>query len=238
MSCVSRRPGLSYLVAAVIGAAIGILVANEVMPANAGSTSNLRVVRIGNADMFYNYDFLPKDDSLQPEPDGTNPRRVDWPMNLLFWHYANTFKIADRFADKYDAHGTEMYGRINDGDGWNWKADIGIKETFCPQRGSTHFRRYTNKRHASSYDRRWGFYVLATSHVDFRECAEGKWAGKSEQAEAEVAQDAREYWGAPAVHEDALNWENRERYRREGAQRNHIWQNSGYASTIKVPRQR
>ncbi len=58
------------------------------------------------------------------------------------------------------------------------------------------------------YNQYWGFYVLGTSHIDHAEHFPGEWYGKSETAEARIADDARNAWEPARVDTDALNFYN------------------------------
>lgn len=89
------------------------------------------------------------------------------------------------------------------------------------------------------YNPTWGFYVLGTSHIDYLECppTEATWFGQSERTEARIAYWASREWGAQNV-EYSSQWLNNveglghvNHVRVEG---NHIWQNNGWATVVKI----
>lgn len=189
--------------------------------ATGATTDKLSLYHIG-PDSFWTYDFTEQTVSSSG---------VDWPVNLLFYKNAHMFKIDDRMPE-YDQSGSEMHNQVDDGDGAKWASDGGKKKTKCPFTGSTpHFRRYRNPDKQSSYNRSFGFYIIATSHIDAHECTRWRWFGKSEKAEEAIAKDARRDFGSDAVQEDRWPLGNEEPYREEG---DHIWQNSGDGTTIRV----
>jgi hypothetical protein len=203
------------LVIAVLLALAGSQAAGE-----AATASRLALLSI-EEDSFRNYDFLSRSVSAS---------NVDWPINLLFWNNAEVDKVKNGLPYAYV--GSTMYARLNDGTGYVWDADGGRKSSPCPILGqATHYRLYADG-DDRLYNLTWGYYALASSHFDTRECGPGKWFGRSEDAEAKIAAAARARWGASRVAEDSISFENAEPYREEG---NHIWLNDGLGTTVSVP---
>jgi hypothetical protein len=188
--------------------------------AGAGSTSHLTILYI-REDAFRNYDFLSQTVS------STN---VDWPVNFLFYNNAEVDKVKD--AMRFSFAGSRMNGRINDGSGFVWDQDGGRKNYLCPIIGDAyHYRLYADG-DDRLYNAAWGYYVIGTSHIDHNECGFGAWFGKSETAEGYIASRARSAFGSSNVAEDWSSFANSEPYREEG---NHIWQNNGLATAVRVP---
>jgi hypothetical protein len=131
--------------------------------------------------------------------------------------------------------GSTMYARLKDRGGTGaWGADGGKKTLLCPVFGQTayHVRLYADG-DGRLYNTSWGYYVLGTAHQDHNECSRiGRWSGHSELAEKFVGGISREIWGNGAPAFDRIQMGNQEPYRRES---NHIWQNNGLATAIRVP---
>ncbi len=190
-----------------------------------GATAqNLHIVS-ASGDQFWNYDFL----STQCCPP---PNNVDWAFDLIFWNNATINKVKNGLENPYDQGGlcaSGMNARLNDGTGWVWDSDSGKKTTCCPVTGSAyHFRVYADS-DDRLYSTLFGYYVLGSTHIDHAECGSGSWFGYSEDAEAYLRQHVPSGW---TVNANSYNLENNEPLRAEG---NHIWQNNGYASKIRVP---
>jgi hypothetical protein len=211
-----RRLGLA------LAALIALVVLVAAQAAGAGSTSKLTILYV-REDAFRNYDFLSQTVS------STN---VDWPVNFLFWNNAEIDKVKSKLGGYYPYSGSKMNGRLNDGSGFVWDQDGGRKSILCPIIGDAyHYRIYADS-DDRMYNISWGYWVFGTSHIDHNECGFGKWFGKSEQAENHIASHARNVFGSSNVAEDWSSFYNYEPYREQG---NHIWQNNGYATAVRVP---
>jgi hypothetical protein len=77
----------------------------------------------------------------------------------------------------------------------------------------------------------WGYYVLATAHIDHAECTNG-WSGRSEVAEHRIAQDANEEFVNGYVNEDCCYFHNPAGYKDYV---HHITENDGYATAVFLP---
>lgn len=208
------------------------------LSAQSATTRHLRPVSFGTTgDAFWNYDFGRETIQCGAIPCKADPRvdkdLVDWPMNLMFWNQAGGQYITTRMADVgYDQSGGDQYAFVKDGASFAWDPDPGRKKTKCPITGSTpHFRMYRNPALESSFDPQWGFYVIASSHFDIRECGRHKRFGDSERAERVIALAAAQVWGSSSIDYEYLNLGNPEPLRREG---NHHWDNTGFATAIRV----
>lgn len=185
--------------------------------AQSASTSKLTLISI-NEDSFRNYDFSSQTVSAS---------NVDWPVTLLFWNNASVNK-----AKIWSWTGSTMYGRMNDGAGYVWDSDKGTKDSPCPIYGDAHhYRVYAPPTTDRLYNTRWGYYVLATSHIDHNECGFGSYSGYSDRTEDIVANHFQNM-GYAVVHNFA-SFSNYEPYRVESG--DHVWSNDGYASSVRLP---
>ena len=186
-------------------------------PLRAATASSFAVVNL-NEDAFMNYDFL----SGNPAPNN-----VDWTIDMIFWNNASVSRVKEIYWRS--ALGNSMWFLGTD-DGYNWfySTDSGTRDGIC---NDTHMRLYgpNNNRF---YTTAWGYYVIATSHLDVNECI--PWDQKfgwSENAEGILAAFARDQRQLPVI-EDWLWFGNPEPYHPEG---NHYWHNDGWASAVYVP---
>ena len=137
-------------------------------------------------------------------------------------HILDGFMIAESLG--------RIKGKVNDGNGWVWDEDGGKKTAPCPVFGeSPHTRLY-----ADGDDRMfnvdWGYYVLATTHKDVRECGRNTQFGWSEDAVNWVSGKLRAK--GIGVTEDWSDFRNAERDRWE---KNHFWRNNGRATWVHIP---
>ena len=196
------------------------LLVSSAIPAAAWTASNLNVLSI-REDYFYNYDFN--------TTDSTSYTNTDFPVTMLFWNNAEIDKVkAVYISSRWELIGNNQFARLNDGSGWEWDNDRGVK-TYGLH--NCHMRLYAPGSTDTMYNVDWGYYILGTTHYDYFEFA-GGWSGYSEDAEAEACQTARngQGWG---VVEDWSTFYNYEAYRVEGG--SHIWDNNGLVSAVYVP---
>jgi hypothetical protein len=203
-----------------------VIVGNEAVGGATARRGNLRVLK-QREDSFRNYDF----DSRR-----VSRNNVDWPVNFLFWNNAEIDKVKHAFRVVFPHRGSTKYGRLDDGPGPEWDEDGGVKTIRCSNpaqgRDSYHFRLYARPNYDRMYNRVWGFYDFATSHIDHNECWFGRWHGHTERAEGRISLWARDIYGPSRVDANRRSFGNREPYRREG---NHIWSNNGLATYVRVP---
>lgn len=192
------------------------------------ATTTKSIILAVDEDEFMNYDYLSKSAS------GSN---VDWPVTVLFIGNASIDRAKSRMEDwstqfEYGSN-QSMYLPIKDvfTNPMTWDQDNGKKTPICPGPGisSPHFRAYAVGANHRMYNAYWGYWVLATTHRDYNECATGKRHAQSEQTEDLLINEVDEN---TTVQRDIYNFANYERLRDEG---NHRWENNGYASTVKIP---
>jgi hypothetical protein len=149
---------------------------------------------------------------------------------MLFYKNAWINKVKNIYP--FWLPGGAKYARLNDGSGWIWDTDCGIKGTFLSSDLNAyvwiHMRVYAPNPPDYMYNAGWRKYVLGTTHFD--QFPFEDWSGYSEWAEEGLASLARST--GLFVVEDCLNFYNYELYRNEN---NHIWLNNGYTTVVKVP---
>lgn len=185
---------------------------------------------------FLNYDFTEEDHSRH---------KVDWPVDLVFWNLSSVARIRRVLQYDFPAEGDAMYGYVNNAHGWRWNSNKGLKTHWLEPFGDAyHFRIYSPPRFAPHSDDRqparermfnyrWGFYNIATAHIDHDEGFFGQWSGNSEKAEKTIAR----VWGLRtagngSVARDWIPMDNFEEPHTEG---DHHWRNNGMASKLRVP---
>jgi|Deesub1362B_J571_1020462.scaffolds.fasta_scaffold02069_4 hypothetical protein len=184
------------------------------------TTSNLQIY-YQNSDRFYNYDFT------SPSVSSDN---VDFTVNLVFWNNAEVDKVKILFYG-YDV-ANSMYMILKDEPLWVWDSDRGSAGCVTGNKRK-HMRLYADS-DDRMYDIDWGYYVIATSHYDYP-CVFHEWSGYSEQAEEEIAQDARDNGVSDMVEEDKKYMYNYEPARNEtSGGETHVWYNNGWATFIKI----
>jgi hypothetical protein len=175
-------------------------------------------------DAFLNYDFQSEDHASD---------NVDWAVSLIFWNNSSIDSIKEDLHFWFPSSGDPMHAYLNNGAGWNWDTDSGIKEHYCTVVGdNVHFRIYGPPAD-HLYNRRWGFYNIATDHIDHNECNYiDKWSGESEKAEGIIARVFGEYMGEQTVKRDWAYLENLQLPEQEG---DHHWENDGFATKLRMP---
>jgi hypothetical protein len=213
-----------HCAALLIGLAVAVLTAVGVDTSNAATAApgRLGVVHIGD-DSFRNYDFKSK---------RVARNNVDWAVDFVFYNNAEIDRVKNAMDGFLPHTGSTMYGRLNDGAASVWDEDKGLKDKKCPIKGDAHhIRYYAPPERDRMYNRKWGYYIIGTAHIDHNECGLGRWYGRSEQAEATIELMARDVFGPSKVKRNHRYFFNYEPFRREG---NHIWLNDGWATFVKV----
>ena len=177
-------------------------------------------------DQFYNYDFTSRTVSTTG---------VDWPVTIIFTGNASVSKIKSAFRSRgwSNPFVNTMYGYENDGLGFVFAADGGVK-TFATK--SPHMRLYAPG--GRLYNSTWGYYVIATTHYDNAELSKPpkQWFGMSEDAATAAVQTAVKAWGSTSVTLNAVPLANTQYGEAVGAGgERHIWQCDGMATLIRVP---
>jgi hypothetical protein len=86
------------------------------------------------------------------------------------------------------------------------------------------------------FDPRWGYYVVASTHYDHGEATcpdKTKWFGYSERAEFRLLDAANQY--NLSYRQDVIQTHNKEGLHRDTKDKEHIWENDGKASAIRIP---
>jgi hypothetical protein len=215
---------------------VTIMLVVTASPALAGNPTTTQLNQVGLAgDVWYNYDFT---DQI------ANFDRVDWPVMAIFYNNADVTKIKNGYAQWYPKTSNSIkYAAMNDGNGFGYDSDRGVKLTACPPGGwFEHMRIYSHGDEV--YDRMfnisYGFWVMGTSHFDLNDGCDGSEFGWSEIADSWFAQRARERWGANNVFEDCcamfnVEQQNPRRVELDENNRNHIWDSDGNATYVFIP---
>lgn len=127
-----------------------------------------------------------------------------------------------------------MWFLTNDGNGWTWDEDQGMKTPCSPACwvSSYHIRVYAVNPPDYNYNVYWGYYVLGTSHRDRSEaCPSGQQYGWSEEAEVGGLGVAYNTLGWSV----ASDWTFGYNYQNPAWFRNHYYAANGYLSRIVVP---
>lgn len=203
----------------------------------AAETPHMSPLYFNGGDVIYNYDFTTN--------QGASNQTVDWATSLLYYNNASINKIKgfSFVSAQYPTFGSTAYGWVNDGHqdfpqgpyinspGY-YDTDGGMKQSyFNVCFGSTrHSRLY-----ADSDDRLYsiglGFYVYATTHVDYHEGCHG-YFGDSEATEKSIG-DLFYANGYP-VYREYASFFNPERRHIDSRDSNHNWDNSGRATYIYI----
>lgn len=249
--------------------------------------ANLRLIRreiapwVGN-DKWWNYDF--QNTSIAPYDKLRARFNVDWPVTVIFWGEVDVVTAKDMWnrgrARFFRLFATPMHARL-----WDrldpdqppehrlsgrpvWDTDRGsylgrAGLGFCQSRHKKwHYRAYAPapERGGSNrlYNVAFGFYVIATTHLDYNETCDDEWHGLSDSAAAKLAaqvpqhtrrvfvtdpvlegcQEIEDPWHVEDARtrerrQNTLNLFNRDNRGRIGKL---VYKNDGFATMIYVPR--
>jgi hypothetical protein len=126
----------------------------------------------GGGDSFDNYDYLSQSRSAG---------NVDWPVSLIFINNATVSKAKAPLSGVMPHTGSLKYAWVRG----SWDQDRGIKqyEGKCDSTTNYHMRVYAPSNTDRMYNTYRGYFVVATTHMDYREGCAGQWFGESEAAE-------------------------------------------------------
>jgi hypothetical protein len=161
----------------------------------------LESVPDGRGDRFLNFDANWRDGK-----DHTS-KKLDWPINLIFVSRdpskVSTSRVKAVVATSSAAgvpafvnSGSEMHALLEQGGVQKWDTDRGRKlfDSTCDSNGlavapdrNFHFRVYGPDREGKLFPPDYGYFVVASSHIDFRENCKDGWSGESEEAEGFIA---------------------------------------------------
>jgi hypothetical protein len=195
--------------------------------ASGATVNNLNWIQVRST-TWRNYDFASKVDL------NTN---VDWPVDFVYLNNSpEPAAIKSRMQAYFPCQKSYCVSKMNayvSNDIINkiWTSDRGMKMLpSCP--GDAYHQRLYAPGQGRFYNASWGYFVIATSHIDHNElCFPHGWSGKSETAEKYFA-----FWvsyvGIGAVWTDALRMYNTLRTSNVGG---HYWENNGMATEAVVP---
>jgi hypothetical protein len=217
---------VSRLVAALAAAAAFVLASSSVVLAFTPSQP-LRFVRLStDGDYFLNYDGEKNLDR--------NGR--DWGVSMIFYSDASVNRVKSYFDDErgFNRTGGRKWEPYRYTSRTRLDGDKGKKNNCNTSHNDRHFRVYGGY-NDRLYDPRFGYYVVATLHIDHGDgtdsncAASDTWFGYSEDVEHELAVIAND---AFTVHEDYKDLRNAESLRLEG---DHWWQSDGHATIVSMP---
>jgi len=214
------------LVVLLIAVCLGAIVFATSAGASTSGPIHTKSIR---EDSFKNYDFSNMIESRS---------HADWGIDMIFFGNANINKVKRKLSPVLPASGSPMYARLNNnGSGWTWDRDSGIKSNPCPTPGAyaDHMRLYAPSNTDYFWSSGWGSYVIASTHEDHHECWFTRWSGESERAEHQIAQDWLGMYGGN-VQWSTFRMENRMETGNGGPiiQGNHHWRQDGKATLVLV----
>jgi hypothetical protein len=171
------------------------------------------VPQVGN-DTFWNYDF---GSSKYAPSTAAGRNNTDNPITLVFWGNADVNTARDlwnrgqakvnfgsvfggkllantgyaRLWDKQDPNEPDPYARsttpVWDGDKGSYLGHAGPEDSCTINTYKWHYRVYAPHSSDRMWNPAWQFYVVAESHLDFRERCPYGWSGKNFEAAHKVA---------------------------------------------------
>lgn len=212
---------------AILGWTMALFFTLGLATGQAGSTSTFTTISVGG-DQFYNWDNLSTSCACS--------NNVDWPVTVIFRQNASVNSA--KSAVGLSLVGSPMYHRGNDGAGWFWDSDSGLKAQFdrAGQPGRWdyyHMRFYAPPATDYYYNTSWRRYVLATTHIDVDEGWPSAQFGWSETTEEWFA--ARLRSRGYSVSEDAYWLANNDSWPSGRWVSNHYYLNNGYATFVSIP---
>lgn len=227
--------------ALLVGMAVQLML--DAGAVSAATTANYTFIDMGYGDFVANYDNTERTYGGGSQLSNS----VDWPLTLFFFNNAEVDKVKGAVGDVYQSYGLRKYAILRDKPyrrgtgGGRWDEDGGKKDAICSSHGrqNRHFRVYGVEASENSergvdrlYNREWGYYVFATTHLDINECGPGaKEFGYSGYAESRVRSVFQQK--GYRVYPNCCNAYNEELHRKQGG--DHVWDNDGNASAVDIP---
>lgn len=175
-------------------------------------------------DAFLNYDFSEENHSRH---------KVDWAIDLLFWNKSSVDNVKQILENSFPEQGNPAYSYLNNGFEWLWDEDSGAKTLFWNPLGDAyHFRIYASPYTDRFFNIRWGFYNIASAHIDHDEGLPWGWSGENEKAENLIAATWLQIVGARSVFHSWIPFQN---YEEPHVEPEHHWWNNGKATKLRVP---
>jgi hypothetical protein len=144
-------------------------------------------------------------------------------VSLIFFNNATISKVKAPVSGAMPHTGGLMYAYV----AGVWDQDRGIKQYpgRCDSTTNYHMRVYAPPSTDRMYNMYYGYFVVATTHMDYREGCSGAWHGESEAAEDYVVSlfSARGY----STYSD-WTWLG-------SAENSGHFQSNGYASEVSIP---
>lgn len=209
---------------------VAIALAGGGVAAAATPSKAIRFVHLSrNGDYFLNYDGYGKNLSVFGR---------DWPVTMIFYNDASVNRVKSFYDDErgYNRRGGKEFEPYKYTSRVRFDGDKG-KKTACDSfHEDNHFRVYGGS-HDRFYDPRWGYYVVATTHIDHGDgggaCADSDtYAGFSEQVEHDLAVIANTGFTVFEDYTRPKKLQNAEELRLEG---DHWWQSDGRATIVLMP---
>jgi hypothetical protein len=203
-------------------------------------------ISLGEGDWVWNWDYNSQNEYRS---------NVDWAMRFIFKGNAEIDYIKDRLDGKHwdpsihpnlGSMGWSKYSKFYDGgsqtDG-EWDSDRGIKDDRNCNWNWGHMRFYASSSEDRNYNQTYGYYVVATNHVDSEyvilctnyykslEEHEDDWIWRIQQNL--TASSGSDYnW---VVYTDAINWENGVYGTIDIGNGNHTYQSDGLGAKVHIP---
>ncbi|HTU13665.1 MAG TPA: hypothetical protein VMF31_00580 [Solirubrobacterales bacterium] len=206
--------------------------------------------------LFHNYDFT--DDPSSMEVEGTAlSDNVDWPVTMIFLGQSSVNKVKKLFEKPFSSTGGAMYFRAMEdlehyvrpewtrwgSPWWYTDSDKGRKTGLCSSGtlprmkfSTEHYRIYGHPYYDGWYTPSWGWFTVATTHVDVRECdqiANRDYYCCSEQTENRLANLAASRLGRKRVKRDKVNLFNADSGNTVDG--NHTFETDGKATVVWLP---
>jgi hypothetical protein len=197
--------------------------------AGAWTTYHLNTVQIGDY-LWKNYDFT-------TTSYGASSTKVDWPISVIFWGEDDEVVTVDGAKNLlWDCSTAGILHAYysDDGSNWHWDDDKGRKSA-CNDDDAWHCRVYADTGEDQCTHYLWDYYVVGTSHRDYKDYPAYEYHGDTNDASDAVTAKAAETVGAGNIDDYFVYLCNYEIWRREGASEPyHVWDNDGWAEGINM----
>ena len=179
-----------------------------------------------DVNLWFNHAFHGGGDAFDTYDYGQQTRaedHVDWPVSLVFFNNATVSKAKAPLSSVMPHTGSLKYAWV----GGTWDQDRGIKQYpgKCDSTTNYHMRVYAPPGTDRMFNTYYGYFVVATTHMDYREGCSGQWFGESEAAEDFVLREfinrGYHYWS---------DWTDLGSYENNGH-----FQSNGRASEVSIP---
>jgi len=188
--------------------------------ASAWTADNFDTIEIGDY-TWCNYDF---------NSESAVYTNTDWPISVIFWGEGAEVDAAHALLWAWT--GWSQHAYYNDGGGWEWDSDGGRKSALGDG-DAWHCRIYAETNGDRCTHDTWDYYVVGSSHRDYKDFPSYEYFGDTDDANAQVLMKADDTVGAENVDDDFLFTDNYEDWRKEGASEPyHVWDFDGWAEGV------